>query len=271
MKIVLLLFSLLASSVCFGESYSSVLLSKQTGKPIAYANVGIAEKNVGAVTDEEGRFSLPLDETRNSEMIRISMIGFEPRELKVTDFKKIASAGEVLYLVQRDLRLGEVVVKSRRMHHRLLGNTADNKHHVFGFEQYRPGYEVGTFIRIRRSPTFIDSVRIKVAKCDYDSVFFRLNIYEIVDGVFRNVLNEPLYIHTDTATAMKDITVDLVSRNIVVKHNFLVSVELVKDLGGKEMYFCAEAIGAKGYMRMTSQAAWQKFIFGPSFSAYVTD
>lgn len=270
-KILLAGILLIIATGAKAETYSARLLNKQTNEPVAYANVGIAEKSTGAISDDNGFFKLELSAAQDRDSLTLSMIGYESRKIKVTDFKHLSAAKEPVYLVPKKRHLNEVVITPKTLHHRHLGNTANNKHTIFGFDQYRPGYEVGTHIKIKKSPTYIDSIRINVAKCEYDSVFLRVNIYEEVQGRMENILTEPIYISTDTATAMKNISVDLTHKNIVVKHDFILSVELVKDLGGKEMYFCAQIAGRGGYMRLTSQDKWRKIMMvGPSLSAYVT-
>lgn len=262
---------LLMTASVKAQTYSALLLNKQTKEPVAYANVGIAEKNMGAISDDKGSFTLALSTAHDQDSLTLSMIGYEARKIRVTDFKRLSLSKEPIYLIPKKRQLNEVVITSKKHHHRQLGNTANNKQTVFGFEQYRPGYEVGTYIKIKESPTYIDSIRINVAKCEYDSVFLRVNIYVEVEGRMENILTEPIYISTDKATAMKNLCIDLTRKNIVVKHDFILSVELVKDLGKKEMFFCAQIAGRRGYIRLTSQDKWRTMaIVGPSLSAYVT-
>jgi hypothetical protein len=166
--------------------------------------------------------------------------------------------------------LKEVTIKPHNFKHKRLGNNANDKNRVLGFNKYSAGYECGTYMKIKRSPTYIDSLHINIASCTYDSIFLRINVYEDRNGTFVNILDEPIYVSMLTSEALKGISIDLTKRHIVVKEHFMVSVELVKNLGEKELYFCAQLLGHPSYIRLTSQGEWHNMIIGAGFSAYVT-
>jgi hypothetical protein len=132
--------------------------------------------------------------------------------------------------------------------------------------------EIGTLMKVKHRKTFIDSVQINIGRCTYESILYRLNIYEELDGDFKNVLNEPIYIRRTKAEVGKVIKVNLTDRNIVVNHNFIVSLEKVKDLGAGEMTICGRIFGPAMYMRMATIN--ERFIKAPMVSmgiaAYVT-
>lgn len=243
------------------------IYDQSTGKPLVYANIGLPAKNLGTTTDEIGHYTLPLPGTNDGDTVKISIIGYLPQVITV----KNLLAHPNINLQPKNNELKEVVIKPKEFRQRVLGNTNNNKKLVIGFTNYKLGHELGTMMKIKRRPTYIDSVRINIAHCTADSIFFRLNISEDIDGEFSNILAQPIYISTSTKDALKNLSVDLTKYNLVVRHDFLVSVEVVRDMNNKEIFLCATMLGSKTYMRGVSQAPWTKIaIAGPSISAYVT-
>jgi hypothetical protein len=269
---ILAVFGLLfLHTICFAMKYTGRLLCKETGLPVEYANIGIVGKNVGTTSNLKGEFTINLEDIYDHEQLRISSIGFEPLEMKVSKFISAYQDEHTIYLSAQISELKEVVIRPVKNRHKQIGNTANSKFMVAGFDTCLPGYETGVLMKIRQTPTYIDSVTVNVCSCELDSVFFRLNIYEHIDSDFVNILKEPIYINmAATEIAKHHILVNLSQKNISVTHDFLVSVELVKDMGRHKMYFCA-SLNKNGYVRKTSQGNWHRIPLGAtSVSAFVT-
>lgn len=247
------------------------VVDKATGIPIAYANVGIIGKDLGTATNDAGLFSFDVPESMLADTLMISMIGYEPFKVNAAQYGQ-SQETMVVRLAAAAQILDEVVVRSRTYKQRRLGNNIKGRSVKAGFSENILGNEMGTLMKIKRKPTFIDSVRFDIAFSTYDTVFFRLNVYEKTDKQFRNILKEPIYIKI-AQTAMKEsIVIDLRDKNLIVENNFLVTLEMVKDLGPGKLQFCANLIGNSAtYFRSTSQASWKKIAPGVSISAFVTD
>jgi hypothetical protein len=43
------------------QSYRGQVFCINNATPVSYANIGVVGKNIGTVSDEDGRFLLPLD------------------------------------------------------------------------------------------------------------------------------------------------------------------------------------------------------------------
>ena len=56
------------------------LMDAKTQKPVQYANIGIAEKNIGTVTDENGRFMLAVPDSLTKYDLTISRIGYQKKK-----------------------------------------------------------------------------------------------------------------------------------------------------------------------------------------------
>ncbi|MBC8884125.1 carboxypeptidase-like regulatory domain-containing protein [Flavobacterium piscinae] len=72
------------------------ILSKDNNEPISYVNIGIINKDVGTVSDENGDFELILvlgneyyvNETNEKDSILISSIGFKSQKFTVLELQK---------------------------------------------------------------------------------------------------------------------------------------------------------------------------------------
>jgi hypothetical protein len=53
----------------------------QMGKPILYANVGIVDSNMGAVTNEEGEFVIEGEFVSDKSTIVVSCMGYETKSI----------------------------------------------------------------------------------------------------------------------------------------------------------------------------------------------
>jgi hypothetical protein len=261
---IILLFAVAAAH---GQTASGIITDKATGKPLAYTNIGLPRKNIGTTSNEAGKYSLAMPGNINSDTVKISIIGYEPQVITVQYLLEHPN----ITLLRRNTMLNDIVIKPKHLKHKLLGNTQDNKNVIIGFSNYQMGYEVGTLVKLRCNPTFIDSVRINIARCSADSIFFRLNIAEEVNDSFINILPVPIYVRAAAKDALERLVVDISPYHLVAYHNLLISVEVVRNMEQKQIWLCATLFGSHAYLRQVSQAPWGKIsVAGPSISAYVS-
>jgi hypothetical protein len=86
-----------------------------------------------------------------------------------------------------------------------------------------------------------------------------LNIYKkLASGEFENILKEPIYIQFEKSQIRETLIIDISNYDIEVKGDFLITVELIKDLGPGSLMFCCNLFGAPTYYRGTSQGGWHR-------------
>ena len=93
-------------------------MSESTKEPIAYACIGVINRNLGTVTDTLGNFSLKIPAEFINDSIRISCIGYVAKTFAVKDIKNIP---DTIYLADDVMMLNEVVVKPQRIKHKTAG------------------------------------------------------------------------------------------------------------------------------------------------------
>ncbi len=279
---ILLVMQLFVCLPGWAKIYTGKVMCAETGKPVEYANVGVVGGSLGTTTNEQGIFSLQLDQVGDDEHLRITCIGFAPIHLKVGDLKDQYTGGASILMHQTQNELKEVTVRPRKARHVRLGNGTKNKQMYIGFDSVVCGKEIGVLMHPKRKPAYIDSVHANVAFCNFDSIFLRLNVYEQIGSEFVNILREPIYVYASSKEALEHgIHVDLTNYNISVNYDFVVSLEYVKNLGAtSKMFFCSSMFGGNYYHRSTSQAKLTdvdivnnmefKVMNAPAICAYVT-
>ena len=258
MKILsILLLTFLSFQIKSQELTKGKITDQHTNEQLAYVNIGIIGKNIGTVSDFDGNFEINIPVGLNADTMRFSMIGYEPLEMIVDDFKKQMGNNATIKLKQSITHLKEVVVTDNNLKEKILGNKTRSKNVTGGFSTDLLGNEVGVVMKIKRKPTYIKDFNCFIAKNKYSKLKFRLNIYEIKKGMpGKNILKENIFVETEMEQGL--LTVDLTKYNLWVETDFLVTLEWIEDLGEDGLYFSARLLGAPMIARQTSQGHWGK-------------
>jgi len=263
MRLLLFAIFILGNFISNAQNISGTIYNAKTNNPIAYVNIGISGKNIGTVSDFEGKFNFQVAFEFDGDSLLFSCIGFEPRIIKVRELRN--NNLQLIVLQEKVQDLKEVVIRPRVYKEKMLGIVTDTKFISAGFENNELGYEMGIFMDVKKSAV-LKRVDLNIARCSYDTVFYRLNIYSHKgDMVFDNILKSPIYINLPKDRVRDKITIDLQRYDLVVEGNFLVTVELVKDLGPGFLYFSA-GLKDRTYFRKTSQGVWDTAPVGISIS-----
>jgi len=108
--IALILLSFGIHSSVSGQTLSSRIVDKKTNTPIPYATIQIS-KEQGIISNEEGRFSIPLNKnTTQQDSIFISSMGYD--RLSVAISTKLDS---VIYLQPKAIELSGVFVSNKNL------------------------------------------------------------------------------------------------------------------------------------------------------------
>jgi hypothetical protein len=245
---------LLIPGLIFGQAQKRKVLSCETNSGIGYVNVGIIGKNIGTVTDESGNFTIDLDDTYNNDSLRFSMIGYESKTYIVSQFKGDSIKNVCLKPVVYKLR--EVNVIYHRPREITLGDSVTSNDLRSGFAYNDLGSELGIKVHVRGLVKLKD-INFNVAVCTYDSVTYRLNIYQFESKTeYKNILTVPIYISFSKAKINDVITFDLKKYSIIVEEDVLITLELFKDLGEGRLLFHTEYFTGITYHRKTIEGKW---------------
>ncbi|MDQ3046520.1 MAG: carboxypeptidase-like regulatory domain-containing protein [Bacteroidota bacterium] len=250
-------------------SLSGLIVDKNNSSAITYANVGVVGKGVGTVTDETGRFTLNLHDSLKNSVLRISYIGYKSQNFPVSEL--LNGPAERKFLLEENLfELGQVVIRPKVYKTKVLGNTNNSSFALAGFKSNDLGSELGTIMKIRKSPTFIENVNFNIGRNNLDSIIFRMNIYSMKNGQPDSILlKEPIYVTLYTKSGT--LSVDLKKYSLRTTTDFFVSLEWIKDYGINNIYFCAGLMDSNSMFRKTSQDKWEKSTpVGIGFNSTVT-
>ncbi|WP_164674854.1 carboxypeptidase-like regulatory domain-containing protein [Flagellimonas maritima] len=247
--------------------YKGKIIDGKSGHPIPYVNVGIVEKGIGTVSDEEGMFHLEFnpDLYASSDVVLFSSLGYEKLEIPISDLKFVYNEYPILKLNPSILELNEVVVTDKKGE--FVQKSAGYKNTgepVYGYwkDNIALGGELASHIRVAKGLRQLKSFGFEVWENVSDSVLLRINIYDIGSfGLPGNNLNESglNMLHTIKENDMF-AHIDLMPYSIFVRDDFIVSVELLQVYGKKEprMALAGVSFGNGSFRRYASQDKWEK-------------
>lgn len=253
----LFLLVLFVPEIAFSQLFEGrVIVHENNNTGVAFVNVGIIGRNVGTVTDQAGNFSIQLDKIYDKDSIRFSMIGYESRSFLVRAFKD--NAIKTIYLGPKSYSLTEVKIVYHKAREIRLGTPVISEALKSGFAENNLGSELGVRLKTRE-PVKLEDINLNVAICTYDSVTYRLNIYKTIDEIeYKNILTQPIYISFSKDKINKPVSFDLGKYSIIVDGDFLVTLELYKDLGEGKLLFYTQYFTNYTYHKKTSEGKWTR-------------
>ncbi len=188
-------------------------------EPIPFVNIGIQGENLGTVSLKDGTYL--LEGLIEDKELTFSMVGYESRTISITEVP------DTVYLRSSNVVLEEVVVRNRKPKKAFLGNKTSSKIIYGGYEEDFLGAEAGVVMKIKGSPTWVNTFHFFISENDYDSLRFRVNVYEM-DGekVGKRILNQNVIIE---GAELGWNNVNLEPYNVVARKDFLITLEWLTD------------------------------------------
>tara|TARA_B100000767_G_scaffold254544_1_gene260020 strand:+ start:199 stop:1041 length:843 start_codon:yes stop_codon:yes gene_type:complete len=235
------------------------IIDALTKEPLPFVNVGVLKKELGTVSNEDGFFFLEVPDVFAKETLRFSMIGFDERDFQVADLEAILLSNNTLVLAEQTTFLEEVVLTAeKKWDTRVSGNATTSKLLITGFTSNQLGNEIALFVKVKKTPAYIEGIQFSVVENIYPEVRFRVNVYS---SEYRfpdeNILKENIFVTLKQSEGI--ISVDLKEYDILVDDDVFISLEWIdEDLGSEGLWFSAGVFGKSIYARSTSQAEWKK-------------
>ena len=260
-KTPLFLFAFLLSFTVLNAQHilQGRIIDAFTKEPLPFVNIGVLKKELGTVSNEEGFFFLEVPDLFAKETLRFSMIGFDERDFQVADLEAILLSNNTLVLAEQTTFLEEVVLTAeKKWDTRVSGNSTTSKLLITGFTSNQLGNEIALFVKVKKTPAYIEGIQFSVVENIYPEVRFRVNVYSS-DYRFpdENILKENIFVTLKQSEGL--ISVDLKDYDILVDDDVFISLEWIdEDLGSEGLWFSAGVFGKSIYARSTSQAEWKK-------------
>ncbi len=266
MKNVISVFLIIISMVLVivtvkAQTIQGKVIENKSYAPIAFVNIGIPDKGIGTVSDIDGSFKLDLTNLTEDQLILFSIIGYEKTQMRISELNEyLMDSILVIKLKEKSFQLDEVVINPKKWKHKIIGNETTTQRISFSFLNNNLGNEFGTKMKIRKNKdTYLEEFNFSIAYNKCDSLYFRLNIYDIEDGYpNNNLLKQNIIIKTNIKNGV--VSVDLSPYQIYVQDDIIVSLEWLRDLcsnANSELGFSASLFG-NAYDRSRSFEGWGK-------------
>src|SRR5690606_16589514 len=97
---------------CFAqEKIISGTVSDSLGEPLRWVNIGIKDKNIGIVSNSDGRYELIIPESFNKDSLTFSYVGYKVVNIPIKDVVKQKEYNQVLYELPIHLNTVSVYTK----------------------------------------------------------------------------------------------------------------------------------------------------------------
>lgn len=242
------------------STVEGVLTASQSGKPIPFAHIGVKGKNLGTISRPDGTFSVDVSQASISDSLTFSSVGYK------TITYPISSLDERLNVSMEEeaILLNEVIVttKKKKVKYEKFGRYKPTKvtRGQNGFRTFGFGGEQG--IRINNTKTYqLDEISFHMRFNSVDSILFRINIYEVKDGLpGKSLLSKNLFV--TSKKGQKWIRKKVKDQVLVIDQDIIVSYEVVQiwynEKNQNNIYFTfGEAYPEGGvFLRRSSLDKW---------------
>lgn len=257
--ILLIVLSAIASNAMSQVKLAGIIIDKKTKKPVEYVNIGIVDKGVGTVCNEDGKFEIVIPEDLRNSLVTISRIGYKIATLNIFkiegEFTKLK-----IELEQASINLNEVSVLATD--EITLGQQPDGLRVKGMFKASALGLECGTLVK-NKGRVHINDFSFNVLRVPFDSLKFRLNFYTIKNDRPDQKINTKNILFSIAKRDTGLFSINIADDYIEVTNNFICTIELVHTYGAKEKeaeFIFSAKPDPKGFVhrKAVSMGAWEK-------------
>ncbi|MGA9239298.1 carboxypeptidase-like regulatory domain-containing protein [Robiginitalea sp.] len=262
------MFLLLSPSLEAQLAFLGQVVDAETGKPIPFVNIGVVNRGIGTVSNEEGDFLLQFrrHEVQPGDILRISSLGYVPTEVPLSRLKQ--STQEFIFRLQPTaIDLDEVIVSTAELfeveeevgYPNLAGQGIG-----YWKDSIALGGELGSRIRVDKGLRRLKALFFQVMDNPSDSIQLRVNIYDVnkkralpgqnLNSTGRSILYTLRYGEVFTL-------IDLNPFDIWVRDDFIVTLELLGVYGTDKIGLslpAARKSSGRSFRRYASQDVWER-------------
>lgn len=271
-KNLFFILCLLFVNLALGQVVVKGKVMSEQGEPLAYVNIGIKDKNVGAISDEQGYFSITIDASKVNEALTFSHIGFCEKTFKISELTQEPSL--VVVLQEKINQLEEVVVVPSKSELVQIGTTSYSSmvyvRYIRGDEKSSDNAssqssdlpdnidsgEIAKKIKIGK-PSLLVDVNVNLFDIDIDTATFRINVYDIKNNLPNQRINAENIIITQTLKNGWN-KFDIEKYNLRYDKPIFITIEYLpkKDETSKSLFKYRGKFFGKFITRYHSLGAW---------------
>lgn len=255
MKKILVILLTGIGSIRAQQTIKCVVIDSLSLQAVEFANVGILNKGLGTVSNEQGEFTLTVPDSLLKQTLRVSMIGYQAKIFKISEVLKLAT----IELKPLAVNLNEVSVSAKKTKFKILGNETRTDNVTAGFTTSYLGTELAVRLNIKHKNTQLRKFKANIVTGGASNPAFRLNVYKVDKNGApgENILKENVIIHVEQIPCFIDL--DLSPYGIYTDQDVYIAIEWVKAMNkNNKVMFSAKLIGAQTYFKDASQDEWHK-------------
>lgn len=244
------------------SGHSRTVISESTKDPIAYASVGIINRNLGTLTDTLGNFTLKVPAEYLNDSIRISSIGYTAKTFAVKDTGNLP---DTIMLADDAIMLSEVVVKSHRIKHKTAGRKGGGGFIGINVEGYKAaGQGLATPLKVKNRAWLKEIGFTVIADRNVLShMKFRVNVYLKEDGsyILQNI--KPVYFDYDKSQLSDGSFSYVFPEEIMLgQGDYYIELEFLENFTNEHFTMRSKPLTGKTRYRYASQSEWETIPFG---------
>ncbi len=227
--------------------------------PISYCSIGIKNSEVGAITDENGNFSIEIPENLSKSQLIFDALGYDEISKSIEEVQQ----NSIIILNEKSISLSEVTLKTEKMKEKIIGQkTRPMLTFSKMFNQNVPTIEQGNIFEIYPN-TKLNAFNFHIIPSSkYEEITLKVNIYVVKNGLpTESLLDENIIYKTSTTGWQK---IDLTPYKFRFKNvdKIAVTLQLVdyKKLAQEDFVFGVSAkksLAKDLLFRYQSQGNWE--------------
>lgn len=248
---------------------SAQILDKNNNK-IKFANIGIKDKDLGTISDENGLFSIYIPENNLEDTLTISYVGYNEFKFKINDViankirqfvleESINELSEVVILLDK---IKEVAIGTKSYSSMVAGYVRVNNDKNKDIQEFAKEININKPIKIKSLSVNLFNVKVKTAK-------FRINFYSIKNNLpFENISQQNIILTHDIESGWNKF--DISDYDVKLAKSFFISLEYIPDNDNTDEPFrYSGQLFGRSVTRASSLGNWNTKK-GLSISIYLT-
>ena len=226
---------------------------------IPYCSIGMKNSEIGAITDENGNFSIEIPENNTQNEIVFEAAGYDEKIVSVKDLQQ----NSTIILHEKSINLNEVLVKTEQMKDKIIGQkTRPMLTFSKMFNENVPTIEQGNIFDIYPKTRLNAYNFYIIPSSKFEEITLKINIYSVKNGLPSESLLDENIIYKTTTTAWQKIDLKPYKFRFKNVEQIAVTVQLVdyKKLENQDFVFgvSAKKSTAKDLLfRYQSQGNWE--------------
>ncbi|MDR3679836.1 MAG: carboxypeptidase-like regulatory domain-containing protein [Flavipsychrobacter sp.] len=263
--LLLLLFAVVLQVTAQDTRMIRGVIVDKDGQGLPYVSIGIVNTPYGTVSDESGNYKMQLPAAAKAkDSLKFSCIGYDSRTVLVGNIVRefLPVKMDIVPMV-----LNEVMVKPTHTETEIIGITHKkgmmaNNFAISGEAGQNLGAEIGERFELGGERNFLDTLNVFVNANSFDTVAFRINIYNIQNGMPGKSLLDRNIWFTLFNQDKGWIALDLKPYHLVFDEDVIVSLQWIRHSQkgtALSLPITIPALGHVHYYKFGSQGVWKKY------------